>query len=193
MSASCFFQRISPRTLDILKTHPGVVDLFQNGSTLQHYSDDYWEAVEAELQEHWDMIDEECGAQPRITRTIYDQIESELPEIIVASQVESCWLGSYDSFNWLAAEGLVATEIGNDEGYGRLSFLTSEQVKTMNQVLESFRGRNFADVFKILYPQSGEPNSGSAEESEFWTHFDNILAYCRQAIDADDSMLLFVS
>gem|GEM_PF-5398269 len=96
----------------------------------------------------------------------------------------------YDSFDWLEVEGLASVEIGNEGYYGCLSYLTSDQVRTMMEKLQLLRSRNFLEVHKILHPQSDALEQNEENEAEFWQHFGKVLSYCQQAASQGNGMLL---
>jgi hypothetical protein len=182
MSASAYFQQVSPEILERLQFHPGVVDIFKSASTLQDYSDRYWQGIE-ELQEEWESEDEDLGEQERITHEVYDRIKPHLPDLITAGLIECCWVGSDDLFDWLETEEIISTQIGNDSYEGYLSYLTTEQVIKMNASLERLRESNFIEAHRILYPRSDVPENNKHEEKEFWRFFDIISAYCQQSVN----------
>ncbi|MBE9116740.1 DUF1877 family protein [Lusitaniella coriacea LEGE 07157] len=192
MSTYCYFQQISPKVIIKLQIHPSVVDLFQDAHTLKEYSDNYWSGIES-LQEDWEFVDEDLGEQERITPEIYEQISSDIPEIIEAGLVEDCWIGSTDSFDWLENEGLVGADIGNDGYYSYLSYLTPKQVEIMTEKLQKFQQQNYIKVYKILYPRSYEPEQNEEDEADFWKHFDTISSYCQEAVKSGNGMLLSYS
>lgn len=192
MSTHCYFQKVSPKIIEKLQFHPSLVDIFHEAYVLEEYSDNYWRGIE-ELQEEWKLVDDDLGEQERITREIYEQIKSYIPEIVAAGLVEQCWVGSADSFEWLEDEWLTGNEIGNANYYGRLSYLTPAQVAIMTHKLQQFRQRNFLEVHKILYPQSYEPKQTEDEKTQFWKHFETILAYYQESVNNSYGMLLSYS
>ncbi|BAY15499.1 hypothetical protein NIES21_13160 [Anabaenopsis circularis NIES-21] len=187
MSTYCYFQQVSPQIIEKLQCHPSLFDIFREAYALEEYSDKYWYGIEELQTEIWNDL----GEQERIPREIYEQIKSYIPEIVAAGLVDQCWVGSYDSFDWLDDEGLTGIEIGNNDAYGAVLYLTPFQVEIMTQKLKEFRQRNFLDVYQILYPQSCEPQQTKKAETEFWQHFETILVYCQDAVNNSYGMLLY--
>ncbi len=185
MSCYCYVQEISPQIFEKFQFHPSVVNIFHEAYELQEYSGNYWEGIKKFEEELWEYNDEE-----RITREIYEQIESDIPDIILAGLVDECWVGSYDAFGWLKNEGLIGIEIGNEDYY---SYFTPQQVQIIAQKLQQFRGKNFIQVYKILYPQSVEIEETSKEEADFWKHFDEVFSYCQKATQKGYGLLLYYS
>jgi hypothetical protein len=188
VSIACFFQQSSPQIIEKLQLHPSVVDLFLGAATLKDHADNYWKGIE-ELQKEWDLEDENIGEQERITREIYDQIKTDLPDIVKAGSVEVCWIGGDDYFDWLENEGITITEIGNFTEYGYTTFFSSEQVLKITRKLEQFKKLDFTEVHKIIYPRSDVPENNKQEEKDFWEHFDKILFYCQQCVSNGDGLI----
>ncbi|AFY44277.1 DUF1877 family protein [Nostoc sp. PCC 7107] len=186
MSTHCYFQQVSPQIIEKLQCHPSLFDIFREAYALEEYSDNYWRGIEELQKEIWNDL----GEQERISREIYEKLKSYIPEIVAAGLVDQFWVGSYDFFDWLDDEGLIGYEIGKDDGYGAMSYFTPAQVKIMTQKLKEFRQLNFLEVHKILYPQSSEPKQTKKAETEFWQHFETILAYCQDAVNNSYGMLL---
>jgi hypothetical protein len=183
MSTYCYFQEISTKIFEKFQLHPSVVDIFREGYELKKYSDNYWEGIKKLEEALWEYNDEEP-----ITREIYEQIESDIPNIILAGLVDECWVGSYDAFGWLKNEGLIGIEIGNEDYY---SYFTPEQVQIITQKLQQFRRQKFIKLHKILYPQSVDIEETSEEEADFWKHFDEVFSYCQKATQKGYGLLLY--